>query len=145
MHTLQLDSHVRSFVDFSNASLSVHSEIFPVWQNITIYMLYLESLLLEWKWKWKWSPQSYLTLCDTNDGSPPGSSFHGIFQVRILERVLFPLPADLPNPGIEPGSPSLQADCLPPEPQRKPLPFIRIIVSKITLSKCQGSHCSFDC
>ena len=53
MHTLQLASHDRSFVDFSNASLSVYSEIFPMWQNITIYMLYLESLLLEWKWKWK--------------------------------------------------------------------------------------------
>ena len=29
-------------------------------------------------------------------------------------------PGDLPNPGIEPRSPSLQADSLPAEPQRKP-------------------------
>ena len=28
----------------------------------------------------------------------------------------FPSPGDLPNPGIEPGSPALQADALPPEP-----------------------------
>ena len=28
----------------------------------------------------------------------------------------FPSPEDLPNPGIEPGSPSLQADSLPSEP-----------------------------
>ena len=27
---------------------------------------------------------------------------------------------DLPNPGIEPGSPALQADSLPAEPQGKP-------------------------
>ena len=27
---------------------------------------------------------------------------------------------DLPNPGIEPRSPTLQADSLPPEPQGKP-------------------------
>ena len=27
---------------------------------------------------------------------------------------------DLPNPGIEPGSPALQADSLQAEPQRKP-------------------------
>ena len=32
----------------------------------------------------------------------------------------FPSPGDLPNPGIEPGSPTLQADTLPPEPPGKP-------------------------
>jgi len=31
--------------------------------------------------------QSYLTLCDPVDCSPPGSSVHGISQVRILEWV----------------------------------------------------------
>ena len=31
----------------------------------------------------------------------------------------FPPPGDLPNPGIEPRSPALQADTLPAEPQRK--------------------------
>ena len=28
----------------------------------------------------------------------------------------FPSPEDLPNPGVEPGSPALQADALPSEP-----------------------------
>ena len=32
---------------------------------------------------------------------------------------LFPSPEDLPNPGIEPRSPALQADSLPAEPQGK--------------------------
>ena len=32
----------------------------------------------------------------------------------------FPPPGDLPNPGIEPRSPALQADSLPAEPQGKP-------------------------
>ena len=32
----------------------------------------------------------------------------------------FPSPGDLPNPGIEPGSPTLQADSLPSEPPGKP-------------------------
>ena len=32
----------------------------------------------------------------------------------------FPSPRDLPNPGIEPGSPSLQANALPSEPPGKP-------------------------
>ena len=29
----------------------------------------------------------------------------------------FPFPGDLPDPGIEPGSPALQADALPSEPR----------------------------
>ena len=33
------------------------------------------------------SIQSCLTLCDPIDGSPPGSSTHGIFQASILEWV----------------------------------------------------------
>ena len=32
----------------------------------------------------------------------------------------FPSPGDLPNPGIEPRSPALQADSLPAEPPEKP-------------------------
>ena len=30
----------------------------------------------------------------------------------------FPSPGDLPNPGMEPGSPALQADSLPSKPQK---------------------------
>ena len=33
----------------------------------------------------------------------------------------FPSPGDLPNPGIEAGSPALQADALPSEPPGKSL------------------------
>ena len=32
----------------------------------------------------------------------------------------FPSPGDLPNPGIEPGSPALQAEALSSEPPGKP-------------------------
>ena len=39
---------------------------------------------------------------------------------RTLEWVAYPSPADLPNPGIEPGSPVLQADSLSAEPPGKP-------------------------
>ena len=34
--------------------------------------------------------------------------------------LLFPSPGDLPAPGIEPGSPALQADALTSEPPEKP-------------------------
>ena len=64
--------------------------------------------------------QSCTTLCDLMDCSPPGSSIHGVFQARVLKWVAFPSPGDLPDPGIEPGSPTLQADALPSEPPGKP-------------------------
>ena len=35
---------------------------------------------------------------------------------RILERIAIPSPGDLPDPGMKPGSPALQADSLPAEP-----------------------------
>ena len=62
--------------------------------------------------------QSCLTFCDTMDCSPPSSSVHGILQARILESVTTPFssPGDLPDPGIEPGFPVLQADSLSSEP-----------------------------
>ena len=33
----------------------------------------------------------------------------------------FPSPGDLPNPGMEPASPALQADALPSEPPGDPM------------------------
>ena len=61
--------------------------------------------------------QSCPTLCD-----PMAYTVHGILQARILEWVAFPFSKDPrdPNPGIEPKSPTLQADSLPAEPQGKP-------------------------
>ena len=45
---------------------------------------------------------------------------------RILEWVAYPFSRDLPDPGIELGSPALQADSLPAEPPGKPnLPTIK--------------------
>ena len=35
--------------------------------------------------------QSYLTLCNSMDWIPPGSSVHGFLQTRILEWVAMPL------------------------------------------------------
>ena len=64
--------------------------------------------------------QSYPTLCNPMDCSPPGSSVHGILQTRMLEWVAISSPRDLPNLGIQPGCPELKADSLPPEPLRKP-------------------------
>ena len=66
--------------------------------------------------------QSSLTLCNPMEEqrSSPGSSVHGILQARILQWVTFPSSRDLPDTGIEPRSPALQAYSLPSEPPGKP-------------------------
>ena len=66
----------------------------------------------------QWCP----TLCDPVDYRPPGSNVHGILQARILEwvAVLFSGGGGgLPDPGIKPTFPALQADSLPSETPRK--------------------------
>ena len=63
--------------------------------------------------------QSCPTLCDPMDCSPLSSSVNGILQARIRNKLPFPSPGDLPNPGIEPRAPELQADSLPSEPPGK--------------------------
>ena len=43
----------------------------------------------------------------------------GFSRQEYWSGVPFPSPEDLPNPGIKPGSPTLQADALPSEPPGK--------------------------
>ena len=65
--------------------------------------------------------QSCLTLCNPMDyiahQGPPSMEFS---RQEYWSGLPFPSPGDLPHPGIEPGSPSLQADALPSEPLGKP-------------------------
>ena len=49
--------------------------------------------------------------------APPSMGFS---RQECLSGLPFPSPGDLPNPGIEPRSPALQADALPSEPPGKP-------------------------
>ena len=64
----------------------------------------------------QWCP----TLCDPIDCNPPDDSVHGILQARILEWIAISFSGDLSDPGIESGSPVLQADSLPSELQENP-------------------------
>ena len=63
--------------------------------------------------------QSCLTLCDPMDHNLPGSSVQGIFRQEYWSGLAFLSPGDLPDPGIEPGSCTLQADSLLSEPPWK--------------------------
>ena len=69
------------------------------------------------------SAQLHPTPCDPLDCSLPGSSVHGILQVRILESTAISSPGDLPDAGIDPAppvSPVFQADSLLAESSGKP-------------------------
>ena len=93
------------------------------------------------KHTWECVDHSVMSNCHPMVCSPPGSSVHGILQVRILAWVVIPtrflctwnspgkntglgshslLQGDLPNPGIKPGSPTSQADILSSELLGKP-------------------------
>ena len=52
--------------------------------------------------------------------SPPGSSVHETLQPEYWSGLPFPSPGDLPKPGIEPKSPTLQGNSLQSEPPGKP-------------------------
>ena len=58
--------------------------------------------------------QLCLTPCD-----PMNYTVHGFSKPEYWSREPFPTLGDLPNPGIEPRSPTLQADSLPPETRKK--------------------------
>ena len=57
----------------------------------------------------------------------PRTLFHqaplsmGLSKQECWRGLPFPPPGDLPNPGIKPGSPALQADSLPTVPPGKPM------------------------
>ena len=50
------------------------------------------------------------TLCDSRTVAHQAPSVHGILQTRLLERLPFPSPGDLPQPGVKPRSSALPAD-----------------------------------
>ena len=55
----------------------------------------------------------FVTPCTAVYQAPPSVGFS---RQECWSGLPFPSPGDLPNPGIEPGSPALQADALPSEP-----------------------------
>ena len=81
--------------------------------------------------------QSCPTLWDRIDYSTPGSPTHGTLQARILEWVAMPFSRDIPNPGIEPRSSTLQADSLL-------FDLLRILPIPNLINKCYFESPSFQ-
>ena len=63
--------------------------------------------------------------------APPSMGFS---RQEYWSELPFPSPGDLPNPGIEPGSPALQTDALP----SKPLGKLNFTSSMISASLCSA-------
>ena len=79
----------------------------------------LEDLVLLLKsksWKWKWKLISPVQLFAT----PWTIQSMEFSRPEYWSGYPIPSPGHLPNPGVEPGSPALQADSLPAEPPGKP-------------------------
>ena len=65
--------------------------------------------------------QSCPVLCNPTAWAPLSIGFS---RQKYWSGLPFPSPGDLPDPGIEPGSPTLQADSLPSEPPGSPINYI---------------------
>ena len=68
--------------------------------------------------------KSCTTFCnpgECNRQAPPSMGFP---RQEYWSGLPFPSPRDLPDPGIEPRSPALQADALPSDPPGKPIPIL---------------------
>ena len=63
---------------------------------------------------------SRVQLCDPWTVANQAPLSMGFSRQKYWSGLPFPSPGELPNPGIEPGSPVLQANFLPSEPLGKP-------------------------
>ena len=58
--------------------------------------------------------------------APPSMGFS---RQEYWSGLPFPSPGDLPDPGMEPGSPTFQADALISEPPGKPFALIEVCIN----------------
>ena len=68
--------------------------------------------------------QSCPTFCTPWTVAYQASLSMGFSRQEYWSGLPFPSPGDLPDPGIEPESPAMQADTLPSAPSGKPFPLI---------------------
>ena len=66
----------------------------------------------------------------------------GFPRQELRSGLPFPSPGDLPNPGIEPGSPALQADALPSQSPGKPIWYSPFNVRKAIIGRQMMRHSS---
>ena len=73
--------------------------------------------------------------------SPP----MGFSRQEYWSGLPFPSPGDLPDPGIEPGSPAFQADAVTSEPPGNPQLYRKAAVSKALFGEGNGTPLQYSC
>ena len=81
--------------------------------QLLLLIIIIGILILKWKVKLLSHVRLFVTPWTVAHQAPPSMGFS---RQEYWSGLPFPSPGDLPNPGIEPGCPSLQADALPSEP-----------------------------
>ena len=93
-------------------------KLFPclLWHPLTLWFLFpsfLHELLFHYsflKCQWSEVAQSCPTLCNLMDSTCQAPLSMEFSRQKYWSGLPFPSPGDLPDPGIEPGSPALQSD-----------------------------------
>ena len=85
-------------------------------KNNIIYRLHIHYLYIQSEVKSLSHVRLFATPWTVAYQAPPSMGFP---RQECWSGLPFPSPGDLPNPGIKPGSPALQADALPSEPPGK--------------------------
>ena len=83
------------------------------------------------------------TLCDPWTVALQAPPSMGFFRQEYWSELPFPSPGDLPNPRIEPRSPTLQADALTSAPPEKPI-YIHIYTHIYMYIYKMGMHYSIN-
>ena len=102
--------------DLPNPGIETVSPETPALQADSLPLSYWGSPMCVWKWTWKCMPLSRVQLFAT----PWTLHSMEFSRPECWSGEPFPSTVDFPSPGMEPRSPSLQADSLPAEPQGKP-------------------------
>ena len=64
----------------------------------------------------------------------------GLARQEYWSGLPFPSPGDLPDPGIEPRSPTLQADALTSAPPGKPLIMVKVKIKSLSHVRLFVTH-----
>ena len=105
--------------DFSSAAMDargLENQTFQVLREITFHQESRAPLMS----RHVLVAQSRLTLCDPWTVAHQAPLTMKFSRQEYWSGLPFPSPGDLPNPGIKPRSPALQADALTSEPPGKP-------------------------
>ena len=78
--------------------------------------------------------QSCPTLCDSWTVAHQAPPSMGFSRQEYWSGLPFPSPGDLPDPGIEPRSPKLQADALTSAPPGKPMSNVDSTIKNIDIT-----------